>query len=264
MESDPESGTPLRHDGPTVIAAAVIAYVLAKVTHEGIGHAGACLAVGAELRGWSSSWCDCEGDAQWSLRAVKAAGTLANLGLGLVLTRLTPRLTTPALRYTAAFAASTQVAMGFGYLLTDPIFGFGDWTAFVEGLPQPLVLRGLLVATGAAGFAWTIGWTRRWLAHFGADGRTLTHGKVLLLLPYLLIGGLFLTGTALSNRLGPVFALTSAMATLGGTSLFAWCWTWPLDEPGPDYGHRIDRSRPLIVAAGLVAALQILLFGPGL
>ena len=68
-------------DRLTVAAIAVVAYALANVLHEGLGHGGACLVVGCTPKVLSSM--NFEGDDTGLSRAatnfIEAGGTLANL-----------------------------------------------------------------------------------------------------------------------------------------------------------------------------------------
>lgn len=186
-------------DLPTVLAIAVVAYVLGKVVHEGLGHGSACVAVGAALRGWSTSWCDCVGDTHWRARLVKAAGTLANLGAGTVLALAFARLRAlaPVHRYALWLGAVVQLGLGFGYLLVDPVAGMGDWGGFLQGLPGRTGWRVALTTIGALGYALTICFARRGLAHFAAPEDARAVGKRLALVPYLAVGGVFMTAAAL-------------------------------------------------------------------
>ena len=68
-------------DRLTVAAIAIVAYALANVLHEGLGHGGACLLVGCAPKVLSSMHFD--GDNSGLSRAatnlIEAGGTLANL-----------------------------------------------------------------------------------------------------------------------------------------------------------------------------------------
>src|SRR5688500_2460445 len=71
-------------DWPTIAAIGMVAYLLANVAHEALGHGGACALFGGRPLGVSSAWFDGDitGMSDWGVRAEKAAGTIVNLVLG--------------------------------------------------------------------------------------------------------------------------------------------------------------------------------------
>src|SRR5436309_91012 len=86
-------------DRMTLVAIAIVAYALANLIHEGLGHGGTCLAVGGRLAVLSAVHAECaaEGRSLLANSLVTAAGTLANLLAGatawLLLRRQEARLT---------------------------------------------------------------------------------------------------------------------------------------------------------------------------
>jgi hypothetical protein len=75
-----------------------------------------------------------------------------------------------------------------------------------------------------------------------------------------------MTGAALLNSLGPKYAATSALATLGGTYLLVWIPA-AIGPPGPAGAierRRIERSRGWLVAGVVALAFVVGLFGPGI
>ncbi len=262
------SATGQRPDVPTALAIAVCAYVLAKVIHEGLGHGLTCVALGGKLIAVSSAWCDCERDALGvgPNRAIKAMGTLANLALG--------GAAFAALRavrgwghYALWLVAAVNLFMGAGYLMTDPLFHFGDWGAFLEGLPRPLGF--VLSALGAGltvGFFFAL--RPRLAVHLGAPGpEAVARARRLTLLPWLVVGGGFMTLAALRNVHGPRFAFTSGLATVGGTFMLVWL---PLSfragksALGSGAPAELPRSNAWLAVGLAVAAATLLWFGPGI
>src|SRR2546427_12216866 len=76
MPTDRPAGRLL--DVPTVVAIAIVAYVLADVLHEAEGHGGACVLTGGKPLVLSTVHFDCGGDSRWWA----AAGPLVNLAAG--------------------------------------------------------------------------------------------------------------------------------------------------------------------------------------
>jgi hypothetical protein len=239
---------------PTVLGAALVAYVGAKVLHEGVGHGLSCLAVGGDWVGVSSSWSMCEGVEGWPRRVVKASGTIANLvagGAALAMVR-------GERWYGAWIFAAVNLLMGAGYVMVDPIGGFGDWTAFLEGLPGGL--RWVLVAVGVAMYFAAIRVLLRAAHPF--VGNEPARLRPLTLVPWLVVGGAAMTGAAMLNQLGPKYGLTSALATVGGTSALAWM-SELLDKLSPGEGRWPGADRGWLVA-GAVALLALPVLGYGL
>jgi hypothetical protein len=260
---------PRRHDLLTVLGIGAVVYVLAKLVHEALGHGLTCHFSGAAWLGFSSSWnqCDYGGVGAWAVRATKAAGTLANLLLGLVaLLLLRARPGRPgATIYFWWLLAAVNLFMGAGYLAVDPLFGFGDLTAFLEDLPGAAVWRWVLVATGAGLYAlWVIVLLRRLRLLLGGSGASSRREAWrLCLAPYLAAGGALLTVAALWNSEGPLYALTSALATLGGTSALAWMPACVSVRPVEPAGAHVQRSLSWLVAGVLAAGLCLAVLGPG-
>jgi hypothetical protein len=252
-----------RQSTPTVLAIAMVAYLLAKVAHEAVGHGLACLAVGADLRGFSTSWCDCDKAevGAWATRTVKASGTLANIVLGVaVLGALRRRRDADATAYALWLVAAVNLFMAAGYLLVDPILGFGDWTAFVEGLSHPFLWRALLIASGVVLAMVT---AVELLPYLGTGGRDrVERGLQLALVPWAVVGGGVMTAVAALNVMGVKYAVTSAMATVGGTSFLSWFYQI---ERSFRIGTPIDvmPSRPWMVA-GFMALVGAVVLGRGL
>jgi hypothetical protein len=73
-----------RHDPLTVAAMGLVAYALANLLHEGLGHGGACLLVGGKPLVLSSMHFhgDTEGLPRGANRLIAAGGTLVNLLVG--------------------------------------------------------------------------------------------------------------------------------------------------------------------------------------
>ena len=131
-------------DAFTVSSIGILAYMLGNVLHEGMGHGGACLLVGAKPLALSSVYFECSLDS----RLVMAAGTLMNLLAGAVffaLGRLSGR-GYPRLKYFFWISMTVNLFTATGYFLFSGIGGIGDWGAFIQGLgPQWLGRIGLTI-----------------------------------------------------------------------------------------------------------------------
>jgi hypothetical protein len=109
----------------TIVAAAIIAFTIAALAHEGIGHGGACLLLGGHLNYVSTTFADC------SLRSylIDGAGPVAGLLMAFLCWLLarngrysgTPR--GAFLIFGFAFAAFWNL----GYLIQSGLIHGGDW-----------------------------------------------------------------------------------------------------------------------------------------
>ncbi len=268
--ADPPKPQPAALDLPTVAAISMVAYLLANLTHEGLGHGGTCWLMGGRPLGISSAWFDGDmtGVSAWGVRAEKAGGTLANLlfGLGFAAWLRAMRRPTGPLYYFVWLAMTVNLLQAGGYLMVSPLAGFGDWKEFIRGLAQPLLWRLVLTALGlvisGAALRFAVGTLEPLLGSWLEERRQ--RSRWLCWLPYGFAGALVFSVAALFNPGGKVFLLTSAAAHLGGTAWLAWlpAWIRPSQSAVPTTPLAIGRHHGWI-AAGLVAVLVcIFVLGP--
>ena len=207
---------------PTAYAVGAVVYLTAKLVHEGVGHGGACLATGSDLVAFSTAWANCETSTETAAVVVDVGGTFANLLAAALLWPFMGRPTDPIANYAVVLATGVNLLMGLGYMFADPLFGFGDWTDVfdVYGVGTgPRIGFGLVA--GAAYVLLAMRWMKRATPIFGsADPKR--RARTLLTEPYLVVGGVLMTAAAATSPYGPALAVTSALATLGGTSALAW------------------------------------------
>ena len=270
----PEADTGLAHSNIWTIAAiAVVAYSLANVLHEGLGHGGACLLVGGHPRTLNAIFFTYD-HAQVSstgARVIAAAGGVVNLMTGaaaLGALKIT-RLRNPALRYFLWLFAAVSMSMAFGYLLFSGVLGLGDWIPVFDGLASIWVIRaGLAIVGGILYFVVAPKLLSSACVEF-FDRRTNAAPQVkrLMRLPYL-VGGVLFVLAGLPNPEGVKVMLTSAIAaSFGGASLLAWHSFAPreLQAPtsrGADFALRF--SIPWIAAAIVTVILFVGVLGRGI
>ena len=258
------------HDAPTVAAIAVVAYCLANVVHEGLGHGGACLLQGCRPQSLNAIFFDYDETSATAAghRWIAAGGGIANLlaaALALAALRGT-RAPGPRLHYFLWLFAAVNLLTAFGYLLFSGIGGIGDWTQVVRGLQPQALYRGALAIAGAALYFWLAPrLLAPQLAPFLAAGPSVAASMWRVVrMPYL-VGGCTFVVAGLLNPYGMQLVLISAAAaSFGGTSLLAW---YPFGKrlPAPAAPALvIARSRGWIVAGVVVAILFIGVLGPGL
>jgi hypothetical protein len=182
----------LSHSYATSAAIAALAFVVACVAHEAVGHGGTCIAVGGHVTLLTSVYFHCSNGGPLT----DAAGPLMNLALGAVLWNVLH--TRPSLsanwRLFLVFAMAFNLLWGAGYFIFSAATNSGDWA---------FVLRDLALQPG---------WL--WRCFMGALGVYLYYCSVRLIalhlpprtplvVPYLVAGAvscfatLFFTGPTL-------------------------------------------------------------------
>lgn len=260
-------------DRPTIVAIAALAYSLANVVHEGLGHGGACLLLGARPTMFNAIFFNYdESTASDTVqRLIAAAGSTVNVivGLSLVaLLRSRARLA-PRLRYFLWLFAAVNLLTAFGYLCYSGVGGIGDWARVIEGAEPAIVFRLVMTAIGGVLY---FGVAPRLLMpaidpFLGVDPlERIRRAKRLMLLPYF-IGAATLIVAGILNPLGmEIVLISAAAASLGGTSLLAWYHSKPrrpsalaLDPP-----LGIARSWGWIGAAAVALGIFVFVLGPGI
>lgn len=132
-----------------------MAFVVACISHEVIGHGGACLASGGTVTRLSSVYFNCS-DAN---PFVDAAGPSANLVMGAVcwcLLRI--RATTPSIRFFLVLVMAFDFFWGAGYFIFSAALNEGDWAWFLRGLElkPPAAWRAFMGAFGIVLYAGSV------------------------------------------------------------------------------------------------------------
>lgn len=132
----------------TVSAIVSLAFIVACVAHEVIGHGGMCIALGSHIRLLTSVYSHCaEGGTPHA-----AAGPLMSLATGAlfwaILARASSRLSVNW-RLFVVFAMAFNLLWGAGYFVLSAVVNTGDWALVLRDLaPEPKwpwrVLMGLL------------------------------------------------------------------------------------------------------------------------
>ena len=263
-----------RLDPWTVGAIAVVAYALSNVVHEGLGHGGACIAVGGHPRQLTAVFFDgdVEGLPASAGRWVAAGGSLANLAAAAVAwaaLRVIPARWGRG-RFFLWLVLAVNLLQAFGYLLFSGVGGIGDWAAVVRDLqPAALWRLGLTVVGAVLYFVVAPRLIMPWLEPFlpAEPEERLARVRTLTLLPYLVGGATFVLAGAL-NPLGWIYVLISAVAaSFGGTSLLAWypvLWARRPAVTSPEVSLGVPRSTGWLVAAAVVLFLFVGVLGPGI
>ena len=254
-------------DSVTLGSIGVLAYIVGNLLHEGAGHGGACLLVGAQPLVLSSVHFECSMDS----RLVMAGGTVANFiagGLFFALGRITGR-NHPRWKYFFWIAMTVNLFTATGYFLFSGIGGIGDWGAFIRGLgPQWIWRIGLTLCGAVSYFLVALLSLLELRPLIGSNPQRYERAVRLSRIPYF-VGGIFMCVAGALNPRGAILILISAAAsTFGGTSGLMWdpdllrkramIPFGPPTEPMP-----IERSWPLAIAAAAAAIAFMIVLGPG-
>jgi hypothetical protein len=265
MTTNDQPARPL--DLLTVFAIAIIAYIIANVLHEVVGHAGVCVMVGCTPSIVSTAHVDYSSvGSDVGMRLVSSGGTLINLIAALIFWLLLRRSqrASGSLRYFLWFTMVVNLLVGTGYFLFSGVIGIGDWNSVVEGWEPAGLWRIVLSVIGLVAYVGAIVFSLRTLAPLvGSDKRLALK---LTTFAYL-VGGVASTLGAFLNPEGMVLVAISAAAHFGGTSGLAWMaqmlgtpW-FPVSQGTP---ITIPRSWAWIGAAAVLLLFHIVVLGPGI
>jgi len=257
----------------TVIALSMLAYTLAVVLHEHLGHALTCASLGGHTAELGAYYVDCQyaGMPDISIRLVALAGPIVSLltgAVGLLILSCIPRGSTH-LRYGVWLFGTISLMTATGYLLFSGFSGLGDFGTSRDGalyLAQPEWLWRLVsIVLGGAGYALMIYISLRKMDKLiGGEGPArVAHAQKLALTSYL-TGTLMAVLISLLNPHGVVIVLASAVAsTLGGTSGLAWMMQM-LNRKKVSTAPplRLERNWLWVGAGLIVAVLFAAILGP--
>lgn len=265
MKNESGSNVYGRPDGLTMIAIAMLVYVVAVVFHELAGHGGACIALGGSARELGAYYFDCDDRSMPGayVRLVAAAGNTVNLIMALIAFPLITRTVSWYAKWFWWLLFTVSVLDWSGYFLFSGVSGIGDWgggpgAVFYGVAPQWVWRLALALVGGGLYFASAVIAARR-LVHVvqsAAEARRLT------LVAYI-AGGMLALLVGLLNPIGVVIVLSSALAsTLGGTSGLLWLTSMmPKRVDAPSAQER-GRSWRWIIASLVVVVLFALVLGP--
>ncbi len=258
-----------KFDYLTVIGLAAVAYVVTTLLHEGLGHGGACLAVGGKAVAWGAYYFDCDEAQGLPAQIVAAAGNTVNLIIAILAALiLKTRLADPQ---TPRGAGTVFIWLMFclnaftwaGYFLFSGIAGIGDWgiekSAVLYKVPNPMTWRIVMAVFGGVSYFLLGRAAGRMLGQLiGGDNKQT--GRKLAWTAYF-TGGVLAFLIGLMNPVGFIIVLISSLASsLGGTSGL-W-WQHQFMCPSQEARFALTRNG-LWIALGLIAAVAYaLVFGP--
>ena len=259
----------------TVIALSMLAYTLAVLLHEHLGHALTCVSLGGHPAELGAYYVNClyANMPELSIRLVALAGPLVSLVTGAIGLLVLDRIPQGSshLRYWTWLFGTISLMTAAGYLLFSGVSGLGDFGTSRDGalfLAQPEWLWRLVSAViGAASYALVIYISLRKMDNLiGGEGTLrVAHAQKLALTSYL-TGTLTAVAIGLLNPQGIVIVLISAAAsTLGGTSGLAWMMQMLYRKKASSTPPLpLDRSWLWICTGFIVTILYAIILGPTL
>ena len=245
-----------RHDALTTMSISIIAFVVADLSHEALGHGVAARVQGAKLIVLSYTYLTSD----LQTRFISSSGPLVNLIEGLVALTISRRIRLKATASLFVFLLMIYNLLdAAAYLIYSGVLNSGDLGVVIAGLPHIALIRTGMVAVGLSLYAAFTLIGARELRHFSPAPSSLTTAAYL--------GPIALNcAAAILNPLGLKYLLISALPTTAGAN--SGLLAMPVlaerqSGPRPEQ-LRVSRSYPWIVAAAVVASVFIFLVGPGL
>jgi hypothetical protein len=253
----------------TVTTIALVAYAASNLVHEGVGHGGACVALGGRPRVLSSVHFECGDEAMGSpaRRGVAAAGTIANFIAGalalVAFKRIDPRQK-PHAAYFLWLFTTLSLLSGPGYFLFSGIGGIGDWADVAGDSMPPLLWRPAMAVFGGALYFLVARQTSQWLRSLvGSDELHMTRARMLTV-PAYAAGGVLFCLSGLFNPVSPILiAISAAAASFGGASGLLWLTEFLRGGKRSPEPAELDRSYVWIVAGCIVSLVFVGILGPG-
>jgi hypothetical protein len=254
------SSQPKRDDRLTVAAIAIVAFVIADVAHEVLGHG-----VGFFLAGGRSGIFTTTRLIE-TQRLGERGGAIFDLGgpFGNLLFAALPwlaqrllRRPAPRLRLLLWLVMTFSLYWAFGYLAFCGVVARADWFALIKGLPHLWLWRVLFIAAGLALYRASMQLAAselRWLGHPRSGlGR-------LVFTSYLAAGCIGCAGCILDPRGAWEILNSGALTTFA-----AMIGLLQVPRLSTAFGDTdIDRSDAWIVSATVIAAFYIGMLGPGI
>jgi hypothetical protein len=256
--------TQLDDDKLTVCAISVLAFIVADMAHEGIGHGLVALLTGVQSGVLSTVAWSSEVDS----RLVAAGGTLVNLAmaLGFWISLRNARTASAQAGFFLLISLAFNLLAGTGYFFFSGVTDFGDWAVVIAGLHPHWVWRFLLIVFGMAAYLSAVVVVGTGLVRYVGvaldDHRRL---QKLTLFPYI-TAVVLSSAAALFNPIGMQLMWQSALpATAGANSGLLWLRHYIPKGTVPDRGSdRINRSYGWIATAAICALVFILVVGRGI
>jgi hypothetical protein len=245
-----------RHDALTVAAIACLAFIIADLSHEVLGHGVVAYLLGAHHFLLSSTYLSSDINS----KLIDAAGTIANLLEG-ALAWLVMRRGRGSVhwRYFLWLLVAFNFLDATGYFLFSAVSNSGDWAEIVKGLGGLSEMRFVMGLIGGASYILSTYVCARSLTPFSERLDDLCF------VPYWTV--LVVNSAAAAfNPLGIKYLLVSAIPATAGANaalIIVPKWTRRLRRNG-GLNLLVSRSIPLVAGAALTALIFIFVIGRGI
>jgi hypothetical protein len=247
----------------TLASIGALACIAADMVHEAVGHGIASWLVADPVLSLSTVALQNAGPS----RVVSAAGTSANLAVGVLSLLLLRRVRTltPSAYFLWTFAAFNL--FNVGYLVASAAMNNGDWAAVISGLSPPWLWRCLLGLAGLILYVISF----RWIASFAIDfvnRRQIAPGDGRRLVwPAYISAGVVLTVASIFNPISPSLILGSGIGASFGLNCGFLFLPPIIAEHATYHGAgegRIPFNPSWLTVSVVTSALFIGVLGPGI
>jgi len=245
----------------TLLAPACAAYLVADVAHEGLGHGGACLALGGKLILLSTTYADC------SIRArlIDGAGPVVGIIVALLawawLRFAAPR--SRASRFFLCLVFAFAIFWNIGYMIKSGLTNQGDWAFVIKGLEPAAVWHAGLTVLGVVLYGLAMRMLGAAITAKLPTGDAPGRRPLAFALTAYLAAGLLSAAAAFFDPRGPSTILTDALPSSLGSIGLIWVG-WIMNKRRPDIRLAIPLSLAWIGAGFAAAIFFVAVLGPGM
>ena len=256
-------------DVPTLMALSVVAWALADVVHEVVGHAGSAVVLGIPVRAVSTTtvylgWDEI--DSLADVRTIHAAATVLNLVTGCLalLALRSPRVTSSASRcFLWLFATISFV------IVTLNLVVGADWEQVTIGLePEGLWSAGVFAVGVLVGFAGYVLPLRLWMPDLREHRRLQLRITAIPVAVLIVVQTLSVVRSPFAAR--PLGSGDNALITVAALSVFFGVWLALVNlvqrprSTAPVESIRMTRSTGWLAIGLIVLLIFVAVLGPGL
>lgn len=249
----------------SVAALTLLVSPIETMMHELGGHAAACLALNGKATELGAYYIDCVSPDDLSRRLVSMAGTGIDFVLFGVLLLAWCFARGDLLRLALWYGFVVKGMTAFGYWIFSGASGLGDWGPDGDGgiapLPNALLIRGVMLAVGVAGYIGIIVLGRRTLREMIGGGPDAFVVRRRIAIGFYAVNGILAVIISLLNPHGFVITLVSAVASTFGGPAGMFNIAYNRTQPPPKPFH-LGPSIPLVVAGVVVAGAFAAVLGP--
>jgi hypothetical protein len=256
----------------TLSCLGALAYIVADVLHEALGHGTVALLMHAHTLTLSTVALSSDVAGRW----LAAAGMLVNLAAGILLWLLLrrPRFS-PATRF-FLWALMAQNLLDTGYLMYSGFSNYGDWAQVIAGMQPGWAWRSALVLGGLAIYlfvAYAMVAPTALRCFFGNAPADSARLHRLFWTPYFAAGAISVIAGAFNPIGAQLIALSAAASSFGGASALLWLpgvlhnRTAKSPEDAANIGWTgpvIRRSWPWIAVSAIASLVFVFVLGRGI